>query len=241
MIIKISFCIKKLIRSEAAHARYYIKRYSKSKSHGKKVILSDSNQMNNQFNLLIDSYLGTKVGIDNNFLTESLSNGLQQNIVQLQQEELMTAAGVGNEEVKDPDQKMRGDKIYWMDKNSANIYEQQFLLLIEDFIDHLNSTCYTGINAYEFHYAVYEEGSFYKRHKDQFKNDSNRKYSLINYLNENWLEEDGGQLLVYQNEATQRILPQSQTAVFFKSDEMEHEVAKANRSRMSVSGWLKRI
>jgi SM-20-related protein len=197
--------------------------------------------MNNRFDLLIDSYLDTKVGIDPGFLTEALSTGLQQNILELQQEELMTAAGVGNEVIKDLNQKMRGDKIYWMDKNSANVYEQQFLGLVEDFIDHLNKTCYTGINAYEFHYAVYEEGSFYKRHKDQFKSDSNRKYSLINYLNENWLEEDGGQLLVYQNEETQSILPESQTAVFFKSDEMEHEVAKARRSRMSISGWLKRI
>ena len=197
--------------------------------------------MNNRFDLLIDSYLDTKVGIDAGFLTEALSTGLQQNILKLQQEELMSSAGIGNEVIKDPNQKIRGDKIYWMNKNSVNIYEQQFLGLVEDFIDYLNNTCYTGINAYEFHYAVYEEGSFYKRHKDQFKNDSNRKYSLINYLNENWLEEDGGQLLVYQNEETQRILPESQTAVFFKSDEMEHEVTKARRSRMSISGWLKRI
>jgi len=197
--------------------------------------------MNKQFDLLIDSYLLNKVGIDAGFLNETLANGLQQNILQLQKDELMTNAGIGNEEVMDTNQKMRSDKIYWMDKTHDNIFEQEFLHHVEDFIDHLNSTCYTGINGYEFHYAVYEKGSFYKRHKDQFKNDSNRKYSLINYLNENWLEEDGGQLLVYQNETVQKILPQSQTSVFFKSDEMEHEVAKANRPRMSITGWLKRM
>ena len=76
--------------------------------------------------------------------------------------------------------------------------------------------------------------------KTSFRN-TERKYSLINYLNKNWLEEDGGQLLVYQNEAVQKILPHSQTAVFFKSDEMEHEVTIANRSRMSITGWLKRV
>ena len=195
--------------------------------------------MNNQFDVLIDSYLQDKIGIATRFLNENLSIGLQQNILQLQKDELMTVAGIGNEKVKDAGQKMRGDKIYWMDKNHSNIYEKEFLRLIEDFITHLNSTCYTGINAYEFHYAVYEEGSFYKRHKDQFKNDSNRKYSLINYLNENWLDENGGQLMVYQNESVQKILPESQTAVFFKSDEMEHEVTKANRQRMSITGWLK--
>lgn len=196
-------------------------------------------KMNSQFDVLIDSYLKDKIGVAPMFLNQDLSMGLQQNILQLQKDEMMTAAGIGNEKERDAHQKMRGDKIYWMDKNRPNIYEQEFLQLVEDFIGHLNSTCYTGINAYEFHYAVYEEGSFYKRHRDQFKNDSNRKYSLINYLNENWLEEDGGQLMVYLNEAVQKILPQSQTAVFFKSDEMEHEVSKANRRRMSITGWLK--
>ena len=197
--------------------------------------------MTNPFDLLIDTYLDNNIGIDASFMSESLSKGLQENILQLQKDDLMTAAGIGNLEIKDVNQKMRGDQIYWMDKSHDNVFEQEFLQLAEDFIERLNSTCYTGINGYEFHYAVYPEGSFYKRHRDQFSNDSNRKYSLINYLNDNWIEDDGGQLLVYQNDATQKILPHSQTAVFFKSDEMEHEVTKANRQRMSITGWLKRI
>jgi SM-20-related protein len=196
--------------------------------------------MENQFALLTDSFLENKVGIDTCFLTERLSIGLQKNIVQLQKDGMMKEAGIGNDQIKDVNQKMRGDKIYWMDKNHENIYENEFLQLAEDFIDYLNRTCFTGINAYEFHYAVYGEGSFYKRHKDQFRNDSNRKYSLISYLNENWEEEDGGQLLIYKDhDETQTILPHSQTGVFFKSDEMEHEVTMANRSRMSITGWLK--
>ena len=195
----------------------------------------------NRFDLLIDSYLENKIGIDIDFLTKELSAGLQQNILQLQKDDLMTFAGVGNEKIMDTKQQMRGDKIYWMDKSHDNIFEQQFLTHIEEFIDRLNSTCYTGINGYEFHYAVYGQGSGYKRHKDQFKNDSNRKFSLINYLNNNWAEEDGGQLMVYQNGTAQKIQPQSQTAVFFKSDEMEHEVTTANRSRMSITGWLKQV
>jgi Rps23 Pro-64 3,4-dihydroxylase Tpa1-like proline 4-hydroxylase len=197
--------------------------------------------MDNQFDLLIDSYLENNVGIDADFLTDALSQGLQQNILQLQHDNLMVAAGIGNKEVKDDNQKMRSDTIYWMDKSHDNIFEQEFLHHVDNFVDRLNSTCYTGINSYEFHYAVYEEGSFYKRHKDQFKTDSDRKFSLINYLNNDWLETDGGQLLVYQNEAAQKIQPNSQKAVFFKSDEMEHEVTKANRTRMSITGWLKRV
>ena len=196
-----------------------------------------ANSMHDQFDTLIDSYLDQKVGIDSRFLTKRLSDGLQENLLRLQHDQLLTAAGIGNGAVKD--QKIRSDKIYWMDRAHDNIYEQEFLHLAEDLIDHLNRTCYTGINDYEFHYAVYEEGSSYRRHRDQFKNNSHRKYSLISYLNDNWMEEDGGQLLVYRDEGLQTILPRSQTAVFFKSDEMEHEVRKASRQRMSISGWLK--
>jgi len=197
--------------------------------------------MYNQFDLLIDTYLENNIGIDATFLPEHLSNGLQQNILQLQQDGLMKPAGIGNEVVMNTEQKMRGDKIYWMDKSHDNKYEQEFLQLVDDFIERFNSTCYTGINAYEFHYAIYEKGSYYKRHKDQFKNDSNRKFSLISYLNKDWLEQDGGQLLTYQHEAIQHTLPRAQTSIFFKSDELEHEVAIANRSRMSITGWLKRM
>ena len=195
--------------------------------------------MNEQFDLLIDSYLINNIGIAPGFLTEELSAGLQQNIIQLQKDELMTAAGIGNEQVKDTTQQMRSDKIYWLDKKHGNLFENEFLQLAENFIERLNNTCYAGINAYEFHYAVYEEGSFYKRHKDQFKNNNQRKFSLITYLNKNWLATDGGQLQIYQNDTMQQVQPHSQTAVLFKSDETEHEVIKANRSRMSITGWLK--
>jgi SM-20-related protein len=195
--------------------------------------------MTNQFDLLIDSYLNNNIGIDANFLSEKLSDGLYENILQLQRNGQMTAAGIGNNTIMDTNQKMRSDKIYWMDKTHDNVYEQEFLQLIENFINRLNSTCYTGINAYEFHYAVYEKGSYYKRHRDQFKNDSNRKFSLISYLNKQWLDTDGGHLLTYQKEELQKTLPHAQTAVLFKSDELEHEVTMANRSRMSITGWLK--
>jgi SM-20-related protein len=197
--------------------------------------------MSNPFDVLIDSFLDNDIGIDAGFLSESLSGGLQQHIRQLGEQDNMIPAGIGNNNVKDASQKMRSDKIYWLDKSHGNVFEQAFLLQVEEFISYLNQTCYTGINAYEFHYAVYDEGSFYKRHKDQFQNDNNRKYSLINYLNDNWLEEDGGQLLVYPESGVQKIQPHAQTAVFFNSQEMEHEVTPANRQRMSITGWLKQV
>jgi SM-20-related protein len=152
----------------------------------------------------------------------------------------MKAAGIGNVE-KDIHQQTRTDKICWLSKDSENVFEMEFLQHAENFIAYLNRTCYAGINAYEFHYAVYEKGSYYKRHKDQFKNNDSRKYSLVTYLNENWHTGDGGGLQLYENENTVPLLPHAQTAVLFKSDETEHAVLIANRSRLSISGWLKRV
>jgi SM-20-related protein len=195
--------------------------------------------MHNPFDLLIDSYLADKVGIDAHFLSAALCLGLQQHIVELQAAGLLKMAGIGNHAIKDVAQTMRGDSIYWLDKSHPNTFEQQFLLQAEAFIERLNSTCYAGITGYEFHYAVYAPGSGYQRHKDQFKNNTSRQFSLIHYLNPNWLASDGGALLVYPTATAQTILPHAQTAVFFKSDELEHEVATAHRSRMSITGWLK--
>jgi SM-20-related protein len=195
--------------------------------------------MPQQFDLLISSYIDNNVGIADHFLSKNLSDNLQQNIIDLQQQERMKFAGIGNEKIADDSQQMRGDKIYWLDKKNNNIKEEEFIDKVEDFIAHLNKTCYTGINGYEFHYAVYGQGAAYKKHKDQFKTDNQRKFSLICYLNDDWVAADGGELVIYQHDKPQTISPNAQKAVFFKSDEMEHEVLKANKSRMSITGWLK--
>lgn len=196
--------------------------------------------MPDKFEELINGFVDNELGISDHFLTAELAGLLQKDLEQMNEEGRLSYAGIGNNIIKNAGQKMRGDKIHWIDKKDKNINELHFLDRVEDFIDHLNRTCYTGINDYEFHFALYEAGSFYKRHKDQFKNDANRKFSLISYLNDDWLDTDGGQLLIYKDEDVQTISPNIGKAVFFKSNELEHEVTLSGRSRMSITGWLKR-
>ena len=86
--------------------------------------------MDSQFDVLIDTYLENKIGIDAGFLSETLSHGLQQTILQLQEDGKMYAAGIGNNETKDANQKMRGDKIYWLDRLHNNVHENSFFDLI---------------------------------------------------------------------------------------------------------------
>lgn len=130
--------------------------------------------------------------------------------------------------------------IYWLDRSHNDQNENDFFDLMDEFVHHLNITCYTGITGYEFHYAMYEKGSFYKKHLDQFRNNESRQYSMIMYLNEDWTEGDGGELCIYpKDEASQNISPVNGKSVFFKSSELEHEVLVTNKTRLSITGWLK--
>jgi SM-20-related protein len=86
---------------------------------------------------------------------------------------------------------------------------------------------------------MYEKGSFYKRHLDQFRNDNGRAFSMIMYLNADWELKDGGELCVYHAEHTQTISPQNGKCVFFRSNELEHEVLMTQAPRLSITGWLK--
>jgi SM-20-related protein len=90
--------------------------------------------MQHLFDPLINSYLDDQVGIDTQFLTPELASGLQQNIRDLQHHAQMKMASIGNQRIKDPQQQMRSDKIYWLDKSHNNAFENQFLLQAENFI-----------------------------------------------------------------------------------------------------------
>ena len=174
------------------------------------------------------------------FLPAAVTADLKANLLNLYTENKLRSAGTGNGAVAVQDKSMRGDLIFWLDRNNNNAAENEFFDILDRFINHLNSTCYTGITGYEFHYTLYEPGTFYKKHVDRFRNNPARQFSMIFYLNENWQQEDGGQLCIYHDEEVQQIFPENGKSVFFKSDQLEHEVWPAKKPRMSITGWLKR-
>ena len=188
--------------------------------------------MEARFEELIEGFVTGNIGISETFLSIPLAAALQKNLLLLNAESLMLQAGIVNAIVRDNAQKIRGDKTHWLEENSKNDAELEFMETVGQFMGHLNRTCFTGLNACEFHYALYEKGTAYGRHKDRLRNDDNRKFTLISY----------GQLLIHHDdESTTSISPDNQKTIFFQSDVLEHEVLLANRKRMSISGWLKRI
>ncbi len=196
--------------------------------------------MENSFEDLISSYIENRVGICENFLNTDLANNLKQNLITLNEKSLLMDAGIGNSEKVSYDGAIRSDSIYWLDKKHNNVFENEFFRLIETFIIYLNQSCYAGITGYEFHYSLYEKGDFYLKHLDQFKNNPSRKFSMISYLNADWTSTAGGELLIHQNNIHQKIAPTQGKTVFFKSDELIHEVLETTCTRMSITGWLKR-
>jgi len=191
------------------------------------------------FNTLVNSFIDDEVGIAEHFLSVALAGHLRENLTSLYNDNKLKSAGIGNETIVEHDKLYRSDMIYWLDREHNDLHENHFFDLMDSFVSYLNRTCYTGITGYEFHYALYEEGSFYKKHLDQFKNNESRQYSMIMYLNEGWKEADGGQLCIHHIDNLQHITPVNGKSVFFKSSEIEHEVLLAHKPRMSITGWLK--
>ena len=86
----------------------------------------------------------------------------------LYSEEELRLAGIGNRFDAAIEPNIRKDKIFWLDQKNLNTSEKAFFILIDAFVAFLNRTCFAGIKSYEFHYALYEKGAFYKKHLDQF-------------------------------------------------------------------------
>ncbi len=191
------------------------------------------------FDSLIDSFIADKVGLAENFLSVALAGQLKGNLIAFYADKQLVMAGIGNNPELVRDKLWRNDKIFWLDRAHHNPYEDNFFELMDSFVLYLNRTCYTGITGYEFHYTMYEKGSFYKRHLDQFQNNKSRAYSMIMYLNADWVEKDGGELCIYHSDHLQTISPMNGKCVFFKSSELEHEVLMTQEPRLSITGWLK--
>ena len=99
----------------------------------------------------------------------------------------------------------------------------------------------------ELHYVRYPAGGFYKRHVDDFLEDTSdpsrtcrRCVSFICYLNEpGWEEIDGGQLRARNGpDAQTELLPESGNLVLFDSLKLEHEVLPTRRTRTCLIGWF---
>ncbi len=148
-------------------------------------------------------------------------------------------AGISSSKNVHIDKKKRSDKIRWIDEDSAA--QSQYLAFTHGLQEYLNRTLYLGLQYYEAHFALYEQGDFYEKHLDAFKGSKNRVVTTVFYLNEEWSQEDGGELVVFDSDGKElkRVLPNAGTLVIFLSDKFPHEVLPTKAKRHSIAGWFR--
>ena len=142
---------------------------------------------------------------------------------------------------------IRGDEILWLEENSSaltQLISQKLKTLQED----LNQNLFCGLERFEFHLACYPTGKHYDAHYDQPRHLANlpggRAISFILYLNDDWQDEEGGELVLFDSKDSSQIvtkvLPLGGRLVMFRSDVILHEVRAPNRERWSLTGWFHR-
>ena len=144
--------------------------------------------------------------------------------------------GQGSEQRRD---NIRGDFTCWL-REPLQPPERVLLKRLEELRRQLNSDAFLGLFELELHYAKYPAGSAYSRHVDQPMGSTQRKVSLVLYLNPEWQPTDGGILRIHgADDAFLDVEPIAGRLVCFLTPSREHEVLQARRERLSISGWFR--
>lgn len=149
-------------------------------------------------------------------------------------------ARIGRNEEVVREATIRSDKTHWLNtdlgKPVGDFLKQMEALRLE-----VNRHFYLGLFEFEAHFAKYEPGDFYQKHLDSFQNNRNRRLTIVFYLNENWAESDGGELVVYDLEDNElaKVAPRAGRLLVFFSEQFPHEVLPTNSERFSIAGWFR--
>lgn len=170
------------------------------------------------------------------FLPSNVLESVCTYFASVEAENLLKAAAIGPGKERTRISEIRSDFVHWLDRPLMPELDSFF-----DGMDTLRAaiaeSLFLSLRGYEFHFAKYPEGAFYKPHFDQFNRRENRMISVVIYLNENWKREHGGSLKLHKpNEKL--IEPIMNRMVMFRSDTVLHEVLTAHETRRSLTGWL---
>jgi SM-20-related protein len=132
---------------------------------------------------------------------------------------------------------IRSDHILWLspELKTAQVHVDTLHALSQEF----NRAFYLGIQDVEAHFACYNAGEFYAKHRDNPQGKNGRVISAVYYLHEDWHDDWGGQLrLQDKNDQWHTITPKPNRIALFQSD-LLHEVLEAKHQRLSITAWLR--
>lgn len=149
-------------------------------------------------------------------------------------------AGIGRKRDHHTNELIRRDTTHWL--NGDTEPQRKYVGGMEELKQELNRRLLLGLFDYECHYARYEMGAFYRKHRDAFRGRSNRILTTVAYLNPDWSASMGGDLVLYNDDEQEiaRLQPILGSMVIFLSEDFPHEVLPAQRTRFSIAGWFRR-
>ncbi|MBP9855106.1 MAG: 2OG-Fe(II) oxygenase [Candidatus Omnitrophica bacterium] len=190
-----------------------------------------------------DGLCGPGYAVLDGFLSAEMIQSIRTHMDKLRQEGEFKEAGIGNVHQYQVNSSIRKDWIHWINHSQPDSTISVFVQQLRQVMDMLNRFCFLGLKDFEMHYAMYPTGAYYKRHLDQFKSSDHRRLTFICYLNTGWQPTDGGLLRMFLKDKDGRespmdVSPVAGRLVFFRSDQIEHEVILCHRQRYSVTGWM---
>lgn len=200
---------------------------------------------------ITDNLLHHGFHLIDDFLPSDHYQALQAAIQLVQHQGGFKPAKIGSSLDKIRNTAIRNDAIYWLDKTSGNAAIISYLTILEDLCNQLNESLYLGLIDYEAHFAIYGPNHFYKKHVDQFATKQDRRISCVYYLNEDWMDDWGGELILYHEHKKNIVThcsPLDNTVISIKpygnrficfSSDIPHEVLTTQKTRLSIASWLK--
>lgn len=173
------------------------------------------------------------------FISDSMYREIMDFFESVESDDKLKKAGIGSSGEFQIKSTIRGDFIYWLDREKDSQINP-FFGLMDSVIVNLKRYCFLSLSGSEFHIAKYPPGTHYEKHLDQFNERSNRQITVLIYLNKDWEKGDGGELKIHQNGEEIIVEPIAKRLLLFKSDCVEHEVLTTNIPRYSLTGWLLR-
>jgi SM-20-related protein len=148
-------------------------------------------------------------------------------------------ARIGKQGAEQRRDNIRGDFTCWL-REPLLPPERLLLKRMDELRLQLNGEAFLGLFELELHYARYPPGAGYSPHVDQPMGSTQRRLSLVLYLNLDWQAPDGGVLRIHNaDESVVDVEPIAGRLVCFLTPGRIHEVLQARRERLSVSGWFR--
>jgi SM-20-related protein len=193
------------------------------------------------FKSIAEQILSKSVAVVDDVLDHSILDELSSEALSEYRDGEFTEASIGKGVAKQRVSEVRGDKVFWLSKENTSLALAAYWGFVDGLRTYLSEFFRVHLERTELHFAVYPIGAFYTPHLDQFRDHGNRVFSLVLYLNKDWKKGDGGELRVHNDDASYNdIEPLHGRLVCFRSDQVLHEVLEAKKTRISLTGWIRR-